>query len=123
MQKDLRDTPLYKELETLTRAIRQPGTGQVSDATEIHASPDGKAAVFAATIVDKLDGLPPPRIAKIDLATGDTRLLTFGPNTDRLPKFSPDGRHVAFLSDRHKAGDFQLYLLDPASGAARPTPP
>src|SRR5207302_4022973 len=34
----------------------------------------------------------------------------------------PDGRHIAFLSDRQKEGDFQVYLLDPITGAARPTP-
>ena len=73
--------------------------------------------------MDTLEGTPPTRICQVDLTSGDTRVLTFGPNTDRLPKFSPDGRQVAFLSDRHKAGDFQLYLLDPISGAARPTPP
>jgi dipeptidyl aminopeptidase/acylaminoacyl peptidase len=49
-------------------------------------------------------------------------VLTFGPNTDRAPKLSPDGRHVAFLSDRHKAGDFQLYLLDAKTGECRAAP-
>ena len=39
-----------------------------------------------------------------------------------MPKFSADGRHIAFLSDRRKPGDFQLYLLDPGTGATRPTP-
>ena len=121
MQRDIRTTELYREVEALVKALRQPGTGQISDAVEVHASPDGRRAVFAGTLVDALEGTPPTRICSTDLTTGDTRVLTFGPNIDRLPKFSPDGRHIAFLSDRHKAGDFQLYLLDPVSGAARPT--
>jgi len=54
----------------------------------------------------------------VDLASGHSGVLTFGPQTDRLPKWSPDGRQIAFLSDRHAAGDFQLHFLDPASGAA-----
>src|SRR5205807_1686910 len=70
----------------------------------------------------RLEGSPPTRICLTQLATGETRVLTFGPNSDRSPKFSPDGRHIAFLSDRLKAGDFQLYLLDPVGGAARPGP-
>lgn len=123
MQRDLRETALYREAEALYQALRQPGTGQISDAAEVHVSPDGLRAVFAGTLVDTLQGAPPARICQVDLASGDTRVLTFGPNTDRLPKFSPDGRQVAFLSDRHEAGDFQLYLLDPVSGTARPTPP
>src|SRR5207245_1383599 len=59
------------------------------------------------------------RICSTDLASGYTRVLTFGPNIDRSPKFSPDGQRVAFLSDRAHLGDFQLYLLDPETGAAR----
>lgn len=122
MQKDIRETELYREAEDLYRRLRQPGTGQISDAAEVHVSPDGEAAVFAGTIVDELDGSPPSRICRIDLESRDVRVLTFGPNTDRSPRYSPDGRHVAFLSDRHRVGDFQLHLLDQVSGAARATP-
>src|SRR4029077_20934701 len=95
-------------------------TGQVSDAAEIHASPEGKHALFTGTVLDSLEGIPSTRVCKIDLVSGDVRVLTCGPRIDRLPRYSPDGRQAAFLSDRHRAGDFQLYLLDPQSGAARP---
>jgi dipeptidyl aminopeptidase/acylaminoacyl peptidase len=121
MQQDIRATALYREAETLFQALRAPGTGQISDALDIHVAPNGRQAVFAGTIWDKLEGSPPTRICLIDLQTAQTRVLTFGPNTDRLPKFSPDGRLIAFLSDRLSAGDFQLYLLDPNTGAARAT--
>jgi dipeptidyl aminopeptidase/acylaminoacyl peptidase len=117
---DLRETSLYREAESLYRAGRQPGTGQISDAAEVSAT--STHAVFAGTIVDSLNGFPTTRICWTDLSTGDTRVLTFGPNLDRLPKFSPDGLRIAFLSDRHRSGVFQLYLLDPVSGAAQATP-
>src|SRR5690349_9737756 len=107
MQRDIRATALYQELEALYRALRRPGSGQISDATEVCASPDGKYAVFAGTLMDKLEGAFSTRICQVDLTSGDTRVLTFGPNCDRLPKYSPDGRQIAFLSDRHQAGDFQ----------------
>jgi dipeptidyl aminopeptidase/acylaminoacyl peptidase len=120
MQRDIRETGFYREAAALYQALRQPGTGLISDAMEV--SSNGSQVVFAGTIVEALHGAPPTRICLMDLASGDTRVLTFGPNVDRLPKFSPDGRQVAFLSDRHQPGDFQLYLLDPTSGAALPTP-
>jgi dipeptidyl aminopeptidase/acylaminoacyl peptidase len=123
LKPDLCDTALYQEALALFQTLRQPGTGQISDAAEVHAAPNGTHAVFAGTLADKLEGALPTRICVTQLATGDTRVLTFGPNVDRLPKFSPDGELIAFLSDRHRAGDFQLYLLDPRTAAARPTPP
>jgi dipeptidyl aminopeptidase/acylaminoacyl peptidase len=122
MQSDMRETSLFREVRSLCETLRRPGTGQINDASEVHASPDGAFAVFSGSIFDKLEGAPPTRICRVNLASGDTRVLTFGPNADRLAKFSPDGDCIAFLSDRKKAGDFQLYLLDPVSGAARPTP-
>jgi dipeptidyl aminopeptidase/acylaminoacyl peptidase len=122
IQKDVRGTALYREAEELYQVFRQPGTGRISDAADIHVSSDGKYGVFAGTIMDALHGAPPTRICRVDLASGETSVLTFGPNIDRAPKVSPDGRHIAFLSDRRKAGNFQLYLLDPSSGAAKPMP-
>jgi len=123
MQKDIRETPAYREAQALFQAIRAPGTGQISDAAEVSGSFDGKQAVFSGTLIENLEGPPRTRICRTDLVSGETRVLTFGPHTDRSPKYSPDARRVAFLSDRHSAGDFQLYLLDPATGAARATPP
>lgn len=121
MKRDIRDTGLYRDAEELFRGLRQPAAGLISDADDV--STNGFHAVFSGTIVEGLQGATGTRICLTELETGDTRVLTFGPNTDRLPKFSPDARLVGFLSDRKRAGDFQLYLLDLASGAAQTTPP
>jgi dipeptidyl aminopeptidase/acylaminoacyl peptidase len=122
MERDIRGTTLYREAESLFRTLRAPGSGQISDAVEASASPDGKLAIFTGLLVDSLEGPPQSRICVADLTTGNVQLMTFGPRTDRLAKYSPDGRCVAFLSDRQKTGDFQLYLLDPTGGAARAAP-
>ena len=119
---DIRDGELYREAEAFYTAVRGPQTGQISDATEVHASPDGRYAVFSGVLTDKLEGVPPTRICRTELASGHTQILTFGPNADRFPRWSPDGQHIAFLSDRNKAGDFQLYLLEIRTGAARAAP-
>ncbi len=119
MQRDIRDTAPYREAEALYRTFRRPGTGLIADAAEISAH--GSRAVFTASLVDSANEAA-SRICLTDLVSGDTRVLTFGPNTDRAPKLSPDGRHIAFLSDRRKAGDFQLYLLDAMTGECRAAP-
>jgi dipeptidyl aminopeptidase/acylaminoacyl peptidase len=120
--RDIRHTALYQEAEALFRTCRLPGTGLVSDAVELHAAPGGKHAVFAGLMMDKLEGTPSTRICEVDLASGEMIVLSAGPNVDRWPKYSPSGRHIGFLSDRHQAGDFQLYLLDRASGAVQAAP-
>jgi dipeptidyl aminopeptidase/acylaminoacyl peptidase len=122
MQVDIRETVMYRDTEALFRALRQPSTGQISDAAEVDVAPDGERAVFSGTVVEALEGALTTRICQVDLLSKKTRILTFGPNTDRLPKYSPDGRQIAFLSDRQKCGEYQLYLLDPVTGATRGVP-
>src|SRR6266404_1647133 len=102
MKQDSRDTPLYREAEALWKTLRQPGAGMISDAAEIHVSPEGNKAVFAGTILSTLEGTPATRICQVDISSGETRVLTYGPNLDRLPKFSPDAQQIAFLSDQHR---------------------
>jgi len=120
LDQDLRNTPLYQEAESIHRALRRPTSGLISDAAEV--TTDGRRVVFAGSIVDRLNGTPASRICATDLSSGDTRVITFGPHTDRAPKFSPDGDLIAFLSDREGMGNFQLYLLDLKSGGARAAP-
>jgi dipeptidyl aminopeptidase/acylaminoacyl peptidase len=119
VERDIRESPLYREAESLFASFRRAGSGLIIDAAEISAH--GRRAVFTGTLIDAANESI-SRICLTDLGSGDTRVLTFGPNTDRLPKLSPDGRHIAFLSDRRKPGDFQLYLLDAETGECRATP-
>jgi dipeptidyl aminopeptidase/acylaminoacyl peptidase len=119
VERDIRESPLYREAESLFAKFRRGGSGLIADATEISA--DGRRAVFTGTLIDAANESV-SRICLTDLKSGDTRVLTFGPNTDRASKLSPDGRQIAFLSDRHKPGDFQLHLLDADSGECRATP-
>ena len=119
---DIRELAQYQEAEELYKSLWQPGTGQISDACEINVSPDPRRAAFTGTLMHTLDGVPSTHIGEVDLDSGAIRALTFGPGSDRLPKYSPDGTRIAFLSDRHNRADFQLYLLDPAIAAARAAP-
>ncbi|UCD18152.1 MAG: S9 family peptidase, partial [Candidatus Zixiibacteriota bacterium] len=51
----------------------------------------------------------------IDIATGESRQYTQGEVADRAPVWSPDGRHLAFISARDKKT--AIYLM-PADGGA-----
>ena len=119
---DPRSSATYAEIEGYAKAWWMPGSGVVRDLSELAVSPEGRRVACAGAMVDKLFGTPPTRICIVDLDNGALRVVTFGPHTDRLPKWSPDGRQLAFLSDRETPGRSQPYLLDLESGAARALP-
>jgi dipeptidyl aminopeptidase/acylaminoacyl peptidase len=123
MERDLRDTPLYKEVEAYFAAIYEPGANWVSKGGTVTVSPDGRRAAFTGTVFHDLQSAPVTRVCLVDLASGEMQQVTAAENSDRLPRWSPDGRKLAFLSDRDGAGNFQLYLLQPdGSGAAHAAP-
>ncbi|MGH2417247.1 MAG: prolyl oligopeptidase family serine peptidase [Candidatus Limnocylindria bacterium] len=55
----------------------------------------------------------------VDAATGDAELLTRGDSHDADPRWSPDGRRIAFVSDRHRDADLgwrsDIYLVEVAT--------
>src|SRR5690606_21601662 len=59
----------------------------------------------------------------VDVADGALRRLTSGPSHDRQPAWSPDGRTIAFSSDRHADPDLSwrsdVYVIDTAGGRVR----
>lgn len=122
MKNDFRNHPLFCKAEELTRAWLRPGSGETSSLEQLMASPDGRQAVATATVCDKLEGMPSTRVAIIDLASGDVDIVTAGPRSDSSPKWSPDGRSIAYLSDREQAYVNRLRIFDIESRSDRETP-
>ena len=82
-------------------------------------SPDGKWVAYTVTEYSLKDNRGTTRIWLADLGTGDTRRLTEGPGSDRQPRWSPDGRMLAFVSTRPPQNGPQLWVLPIAGGEAR----
>jgi dipeptidyl aminopeptidase/acylaminoacyl peptidase len=122
MPPDIRNTLRFQHVEELVQRVRRPGKDAVSDAADLHVCPDGTHAVFTGTICESLEGSLPTRICEVNLRTGAMRVLTQGGHSDRSPRYSPNGKRIAFVSDREAAGDFQLYLLDRLTGEVSPAP-
>jgi len=73
----------------------------------VDVSPDGSTIVF--DLLGDVYSLP--------MAGGEARSLTSGPAFDTHPRFSPDGRTIAFTSDR--SGIENVWLMDADGGNPR----
>jgi len=88
---------------------------------DVQISPDGALVAFVAGEQFKTDSAwAKSQIWVVPTTGGEARPFTGGPRTDNTPRWSPDGRTLAFLSDRQEHGRQQIYLLDragPSSGS------
>jgi dipeptidyl aminopeptidase/acylaminoacyl peptidase len=82
---------------------------------DFDVSKDGKWVVYAVTRaeVDENKTSSALWLMPVDHASA-ARRITAGTKKDREPRFAPDGKRVAFVSDRD--GTPQIYLLDLAGG-------
>src|SRR2546425_3784574 len=80
-------------------------------------APDGKWVASTVTEHSLKDNRGITRIWLADVASGSARQLTAGPGSDRQPRWSPDGRSLAFVSTRENGA--QLWVLPVAGGEAR----
>jgi dipeptidyl aminopeptidase/acylaminoacyl peptidase len=121
MERDLRRTPLYQEIETFFRSVLEPGFGTAEPAGDPVPSPDGRWIAFRGERLERLEGHPEGRICLVAAEGGELRQITAGPHDDADPRWSPDGGTLTFRSDRASKGRHQLYALDAAlPGEARP---
>jgi dipeptidyl aminopeptidase/acylaminoacyl peptidase len=106
-----REQSLDKLMEALEAARSFKGTAIAPDGKAVawveawHSKPDALTADTAIYVAEPGPAPLPPR----RIGAGD------GARSEHSPAWSPDGRWIAFLSDRTKAGQPQLYV-SPASG-------
>jgi dipeptidyl aminopeptidase/acylaminoacyl peptidase len=83
---------------------------------DLRFSPDGTRVAF--TVSEPVKGATRrTNIWMLDVAAKGAHRYTSGPKSDTSPRWSPDGRSLAFLSDREEGGT-QIYLLRADGGEA-----
>ncbi len=86
--------------------------------TEAQLSPDGARVAYTITHVDAEKEKEFSAIWMLTLATGETRQFTSGTARDSAPRWSPDGKRLAFMSARGEKP--QLYVIPVDGGEALP---
>jgi dipeptidyl aminopeptidase/acylaminoacyl peptidase len=89
-------------------------TRRVSDP---QISPDGRNIVYTITDTDKSANRRTTQIYLISVDGGDTRQLTNEKASANSPRWSPDGRRLAYISARD--GESQVWTIDVESGESR----
>jgi hypothetical protein len=104
----------------VVQEVRLPQLGEIFDPS---FSPDGNSVVFSASVGGLLD------LYTYDLKAGKLRRLTEDAFAELQPAWSPDGRNIAFATDRFTSrledlsfGDYRLGLVELESGAVRELP-
>jgi dipeptidyl aminopeptidase/acylaminoacyl peptidase len=82
--------------------------------THAEISPDGKQIAFAVQEGEVESNRYRSTIWLVDTATGERRQFTSGKSQDTDPRWSPDGKTVAFVSDRE--GTPQIHLISRDGG-------
>jgi dipeptidyl aminopeptidase/acylaminoacyl peptidase len=81
-------------------------------------SPDGRWVAFVCRSVDRQENVYRSGIWLAPTDGSPSRAFTAGTHRDGSPRWSPDGRYLAFTSDR-AGGESQLYLIPVDGGEAR----
>ncbi len=92
-------------------------------------SPDGKAVAYVVESLNAEKDAYQTDVWLVPTAGGDARALASSPVADETPRWSPDGRFLAFLSERPRPGvtgddaaeaKRQIWLIRPDGGEAVP---
>lgn len=85
---------------------------------EVQVSPDGTTAAYVVQRQDEKQNRTTSAIHLVNLKTGEDRQFTNGETIDNTPRYSPDGKRIAFVSRRHEDKP-QIYIVPVAGGEAR----
>ena len=89
---------------------------KIKRVTDPQPSPDGTWIAFVVTAMDTEANRGNSDVWVVPTAGGEPRRLTASPGADNNPRWSPDGKKIAFVSTR--SGAPQVWTIDVAGGEA-----
>ena len=103
--------------ETSKRAMTVDDLLAVKVVSDPQVSPDGTLVVYGVSEVDREANKSNSSLYLVPTAGGEPRRLTTTPGSNDHPRWSPDGKSIAFTSDR--SGSSQVWLLPIDGGEPR----
>ena len=84
---------------------------------EPQVSPDGRWVAFSAVKVDLKANTRTPHLWVVPLAGGESRQVTSGVAGEDRPRWSPDGKRIAYISSQDGSSQVWTVDFDDATGA------
>ena len=99
------------------RLLKPDDFAALRDVDEPNISPDGQTIAYVVGTVDLKKDKQPKNLWLAKWDGSENRALTFGDNEQTHPRWSPDGKWLAFLSSRQDENENdQLWILSSAGG-------
>ena len=99
------------------RAMTVEDLLNVKSVSDPRVSPDGKHVVYVLSELDRSTDKSNSDLYLIPTNGGESKRLTSAPGADNHPRWSPDGKSIAFNSTR--SGSRQVWILPVDGGEAR----
>src|SRR5262245_41105129 len=110
---------MVDQVSTLDRrAILPEDLLRLRGISDPQISPGGNRVAFVVTQASEERDEYTANIWMVHAAGGEPWRFTTGPHRDYGPRWSPDGKHLAFCSDREAKGKSQLYVMPSDGGEA-----
>ena len=94
---------------TASKPFDTDGLMRMKRLSDPQLSPDGKTVLFVVQTVDLAENKKTSQIYRIPLAGGTPFALSTEGSNDR-PRWSPDSKKIAYLSDR--GGSSQIWMMN-----------